>query len=178
MTIEFKINGNWKLPTQSGYQPGIFKGFETISAYGGMPKVRRTNQHPIVNVTAKYEFGSYQDIQLWNTFWNTTIEQGSLPFVAMLDVGEGLKEYSVQISDGGVTVTEADIEYLCVQIEMVVTLAIDIPTLQDFYYVTSTLPEDIFYLLVSKLPHPTDPFSIYTWYSYVEEDYVESDYVL
>ena len=44
MTVEFKINGNWKLPAQSGYQPGIFKGLEIVNAYGGLPKVRRTNQ--------------------------------------------------------------------------------------------------------------------------------------
>ena len=163
MTVEFKINGNWKLPAQSGYQPGIFKGFEIVNAYGGLPKVRRTNQHPTVNVTAKYEFGSYQDIQLRNTFWNTTLQEGALPFVAMLDVGEGLKEYSVQISDGGVTVTEADVEYLCVQIELVVTLPIDISFLQGVYAITSLLPEDMFEILITRLPHPTDPFLESNW---------------
>lgn len=179
MTIEFKINGNWKLPAQSGYQPGIFKGFEVVNAYGGMPVVRKTSHKPTVTVTATYEFGSYQDIQDWNTFWNTTLNEGVNPFVAMLDVGEGLKQYEVQIAEGGVSVSNADVEYLAVQIEMIVFISVDLDFLQQIYVITSFLPEDMFKMLTTRLPHPTDPFNIYTWYlTYVEEDYVESDYVV
>ena len=179
MTIEFKINGNWKLPAQSGYQPGIFKGFEVVNAYGGMPVVRKVSHKATVTVTATYEFGSYQDIQEWNTFWETTLNEGANPFVAMLDVGEGLKQYEVQVAEGGVSISNADVEYLAVQIEMIVFISVDITTLQEIYTVTSLLSEDTFNALTNRLPHPTDPFNIYTWYlPYVEEDYVESDYVV
>ena len=97
----------------------------------------------------------------------------------MLDVGEGLKQYDVQIADGGVSVSNADVEYLAVQIEMVVYINVDHDFLQQVYVITSLLPEATFNTLITKLPHPTDPFNIYTWYlPYVEEDYVESDYVV
>lgn len=159
MTIEFKINGNWKLPAQSGYQPGIFKGFEVVNAYGGMPVVRKVSHKATVTVTATYEFGSYQDIQDWNTFWYTTLNEGANPFVAMLDVGEGLKHYDVQIAEGGVSISNADVEYLAIQVEMIVFIEVDLDFLQQVYVITSLLPEGAFEALTTRLPHPTDPFN-------------------
>ena len=164
MTIEFKINGNWNLPAQSGYQPGIFKGFEVVNAYGGMPVVRKTSHKPTVTVTATYEFGSYQDIQDWNTFWYTTLNEGANPFVAMLDVGEGLKQYEVQIAEGGVSVFNADVEYLAVQIEMVVFISVDIEFLSNFHTISAILPESGFTALTTRLPYITDPFRYEKWF--------------
>jgi len=207
MTIEFKINGNWKLPAQSGYQPGIFKGFEVVNAYGGMPVVRKVSHKATVTVTATYEFGSYQDIQEWNTFWYTTLNEGANPFVAMLDVGEGLKQYDVQVAEGGVSISNADVEYLAVQIEMVVYISVDIDFLNQIYSMASILPESGFTALVTRLPYVTDPFRYENWFlidvdgilvqnlvhttdpiidngpllpnpSYVENDYVEPSYTI
>lgn len=162
MTAQLKLNGDWKLPSKSGYSLKFISGGNSRQTKGGLPILQATNRMQPVPITATYELGSSVELTSFYTFYNTTIAEGSLPFEAKLDVGGNLQIYTCQL-DGEISTSGWTGEYAAVTLPMLVLVNISATTLEEEYGWRSMFYTDEEALLGGLLPEALDPMA-YTTY--------------
>lgn len=160
--LQLKLNGDWKLPSKSGYSLKFISGISSRQTKGGLPILQATNRMQPVPITATYQFGSVLELERFYVFYNDEIAEGSLPFQAKLDVGGNLQVYTCQL-DGEISTSGWTGEYAAVTLPMLVLVDINTTTLEEEYGWRSMFYTDEEVLLGGLLPEALDQMA-YTTY--------------
>lgn len=176
---DFKINGEWKIPSKSGYGFEMFYAASLAEVYGGLPRVRKAIQtnKPVVTAKSVYEFKNLSEAAAFWEFYNTTIQQGAIPFNCILNIDGANREYVVQLTQGGCSVNGMSDEALVVSMTVFVELGINEDELIGLYEANQVISYEE---LMLDFLYVTSPFSVATWLNvspYAAIDYVEDDYV-
>lgn len=97
MAVELKIDGEWLLPLQSGYSPSFSFAPILTDVQGGFPRIRGVNRNQPIPVSATYRL-SKQQYGSFLSWWWTDVQEGAVQFQAYLDIGQGIQEYTVQLT--------------------------------------------------------------------------------
>lgn len=135
----FQLDGNnWKLPAKSGYSPQFAESFTTTNIDGGLALSRAVSRSVPISITATYEFGSALEIQRFNMFYYSEIQEGSLPFEAMQDVMGAPAVYDCQIV-GDLSTSGWTGEYATITLPLQVSIPMDQDYLETQYEINKMI---------------------------------------
>lgn len=175
---DFKINGEWKIPSKSGYGFEMFYAASLAEVYGGLPRVRKAIQtnKPVVTAKSVYEFKNLSEVAAFWEFYNTTIQQGAVPFNCVLNIDGANREYAVQLTQSGCSVNGMSDEALVVSMTVFVELDINEEELIGLYEANQVISYEE---LMFEFLYVTRPFNISnidTYPAYCVPSHVEEYY--